>query len=55
VISLTYEYGSSSLASSGLDNPTDGVWETFMAEPVHNYICDGFHLGFICDAADVVD
>jgi hypothetical protein len=38
-----------------LDNPTDGVWETFMDEPVHNYICDGFHLGFICDAADVVD
>jgi len=30
-----------------LDNSTDSVWETLMAEPVHNDIGDGFHLGII--------
>ena len=30
-----------------LDHSTDGVWEALMAEPVHNDIGDGFHLGFI--------
>ena len=30
-----------------LDNSTDGVWEALMAEPVHNDIGDGFHLGII--------
>ena len=29
------------------DNSTDGVWEALMAEPVHNDIGDGFHLGII--------
>ena len=28
-----------------LDNSTDGVWEALMAEPVHNDMGDGFHLG----------
>ena len=30
-----------------LDYSTDSVWEAFMAEPVHDDIGDGFHLGII--------
>ena len=30
-----------------LDDSTDGVWEALMAEPVHDDIGDGFHLGII--------
>jgi len=30
-----------------LDISTDGVWESLLAEPVHDDIGDGFHLGII--------